>query len=301
MKVSLVMATYNGESFLVEQLDSIKNQTRKIDEVIICDDGSSDSTQELVRRYIANNNLQNWNFEINKKNEGYSANFSNMLKMTSGDVIFLADQDDVWYLDKIEKMCEAMERQKDALLIASNLEPLYMSDEAPKLSYEEFYGEGKLIKIGFSGRWIKPIRPGCSFAIRKDIFNYYSEVWNKKYPHDCILWNLACLFDKAYLLNSSTMKYRRHANNASNLGKHNMNYRIKCVQDEITIMNTFVSNIDIVNSKIKFINKQITIYENRLQNLRTKSILGCIKALINIKYFGRGRFWLTDLYYIIRY
>ena len=69
MKISLVMATYNGAKYLNEQLDSIKNQTLKLDEVIIVDDVSTDDTSYLVEKYISNHQL-NWMFIKNEKNLG---------------------------------------------------------------------------------------------------------------------------------------------------------------------------------------------------------------------------------------
>ena len=59
MKVSVVMATYNGEKYIKEQLDSICNQTYQIDEIIICDDKSTDNTVELIENYILSNSFQN--------------------------------------------------------------------------------------------------------------------------------------------------------------------------------------------------------------------------------------------------
>ena len=100
MKISLVMATYNGAKYLNEQLDSIKNQTLKLDEVIIVDDVSTDDTSYLVEKYISNHQL-NWMFIKNEKNLGYKGNFKKGLAHASGDVIFLCDQDDIWHPDKV--------------------------------------------------------------------------------------------------------------------------------------------------------------------------------------------------------
>ncbi|WP_240143875.1 glycosyltransferase [Liquorilactobacillus mali] len=73
--ISVVVATYNGEKFITEQLNSIKNQNCQPDEVIIRDDRSSDATAEIVRKYIKENNLINWDFEINSENKGYKKIF----------------------------------------------------------------------------------------------------------------------------------------------------------------------------------------------------------------------------------
>ena len=77
MKVSVVMTTYNGIRFLKEMLDSLKNQTRKIDEVIICDDRSTDNTVEFINEYIEVYNLKNWKITVNHQNLGWEKNFLN--------------------------------------------------------------------------------------------------------------------------------------------------------------------------------------------------------------------------------
>lgn len=300
MKTSLVLATYNGEEYVVEQLDSIRLQNRKIDEVIICDDRSTDNTYQIITDYIKQYKLTNWFIEINENNLGYATNFTKMLKKVSGDIIFLADQDDIWEKDKIEIMAKIMEKNSNILLLASNLIPLYMSEDAPRLNYEKFCNKDKLIKIGFNGRWIKPIRPGCSFAIRRELLKEYANIWNKELPHDCILWNISSLMDKSYLLNIPTMKYRRHSANASNLGNKNVNYRIKCIDEELEIMNIVLEKISLDTYKRNFIEKQKDLYEKRKKVLKNRKILKCFSLLPLIKYYGRKRFWLTDLYYCIK-
>lgn len=74
-KISVALATYNGEKYIEKQLDSIRNQTIKPDEVVIVDDKSSDRTVALINEFIAVNNLVNWKLFVNEKNVGYRKNF----------------------------------------------------------------------------------------------------------------------------------------------------------------------------------------------------------------------------------
>ena len=67
MKISVVLSTYNGEKYLLPQLDSLKNQTYPADEVLIFDDGSTDQTVNLIDQYISKNQLKNWKFSKNEK------------------------------------------------------------------------------------------------------------------------------------------------------------------------------------------------------------------------------------------
>ena len=101
------MTTYNGERFLPEMLESLRNQTRKIDELLIFDDGSTDSTVCLIENYIDKYGLENWKIRQNEINLGWEKNFVQGLNQAKGDVIFPCDQDDIWHTDKIEKMTKA--------------------------------------------------------------------------------------------------------------------------------------------------------------------------------------------------
>ena len=134
-------------------------QTHPPEEVLIFDDCSDDGTIEFIIKYIDDWHLHNWIFKKNKTNKGYAKNFLDGIKEAHGDVVFLADQDDVWRKDKIEKMVGAFESCPDAELILSDLEPLYMSDQAPRVNYQTIKRSGK---ISNTSSWIKPIRPGCT-------------------------------------------------------------------------------------------------------------------------------------------
>ena len=107
------MATYNGEKYIEKQLDSIRTQTRIVDEVIICDDRSTDGTASMIQQYIQKYKLSNWSIFINEQNKGFIGNFFGALKKVTGDVIFLSDQDDEWYKDKVEKMTNLIRQNKN--------------------------------------------------------------------------------------------------------------------------------------------------------------------------------------------
>ena len=108
MKTSVVMTVYNGSRYLLEMLDSLRNQTRAIDEVLFFDDRSTDSSREIIQTYISEHKLSNWKLIINENNKGWEKNFTNGISAATGDIIFPCDQDDVWHLDKIEKISKAI-------------------------------------------------------------------------------------------------------------------------------------------------------------------------------------------------
>ena len=108
LTTSVVMATYNGEKYIIEQLKSLRDQTKLIDEVLIYDDGSQDKTADLIRKFIEKNKLDNWIFKVNEKNRGWRDNFMELLSAATKEIIFTCDQDDIWLPDKIEKMYQEM-------------------------------------------------------------------------------------------------------------------------------------------------------------------------------------------------
>lgn len=104
--VSIALCTYNGEKFLREQLNSIVHQTYSKLELIIVDDCSSDGTLDILNEYA-----REYSFIKVHKNEvnlGYIRNFEKALKLCSGNLIALSDQDDIWHLNKIEKLVNAI-------------------------------------------------------------------------------------------------------------------------------------------------------------------------------------------------
>jgi glycosyltransferase involved in cell wall biosynthesis len=104
-RLSIALATYNGERYLGEQLESLLRQTRLPDELVIFDDASTDSTAAIVRDFAGRASFP-VRFQINAERLGSTRNFETAIRACSGDIIFLCDQDDVWYPDKIARMEE---------------------------------------------------------------------------------------------------------------------------------------------------------------------------------------------------
>lgn len=105
MKLSVALCTYNGEKYLREQLDSIAAQLLPIDEVVVCDDGSTDGTVSILREYADRRTLP---IRVigNKRQLGVTANFEKAILACTGDIIFCSDQDDIWMPDKTQVITE---------------------------------------------------------------------------------------------------------------------------------------------------------------------------------------------------
>lgn len=118
MTTAVCMAIYNGEKFIEEQLYSILEQTKKPDEVILVDDGSEDLTVQIVKQFISRHQLNdNWKLYENKENKGYPANFYYAMSLCTKQVVFLADQDDIWDKHKIAYMCDSLLKHPEAQAI----------------------------------------------------------------------------------------------------------------------------------------------------------------------------------------
>lgn len=100
-KISIAIATYNGERFLREQLDSLYTQTHIPDEVVVCDDHSSDNTVSILEQYHQKYGLQ---YYVNEKSLGCNHNFIKAFGLCTGDFVCICDQDDIWLPNKIETL-----------------------------------------------------------------------------------------------------------------------------------------------------------------------------------------------------
>ncbi|MBC7795807.1 MAG: glycosyltransferase family 2 protein, partial [Pyrinomonadaceae bacterium] len=118
---SIALCTYNGAKFLDEQLESIARQTRLPDELVICDDCSTDETAQIVKRF-AETGVFPVRFCVNEKNLGSTKNFEKAIELCAGEIIFLCDQDDFWEPTKIEKIVAEFEQDGQIGLVFSDAE-----------------------------------------------------------------------------------------------------------------------------------------------------------------------------------
>lgn len=103
MKISVALCTFNGQEYIQSQLNSIFNQTYLPDEIVICDDNSSDITLSLIHTIAQDSSIDVRVFK-NATRLNVVKNFEKAISLCAGDIIFLCDQDDLWMPDKVEKM-----------------------------------------------------------------------------------------------------------------------------------------------------------------------------------------------------
>lgn len=207
MKISIAMATYNGATFLEDQLQSFLDQKRQPDELIITDDGSTDETLQIIRWYADQAPFEvDW--KQNSQNLGYAKNFEKAISLCSGHLIFLSDQDDVWFNNKIEIMEKIMSENPD-MLVGINDTEITDGDLNP-LGIRK---SRQVLNLGLS---INSFITGCCTVFRSDIKPVFSPVPTDFFVHDTWLHRLALLLDSRIFVNQTLQYYRRYEENTSN-------------------------------------------------------------------------------------
>jgi glycosyltransferase involved in cell wall biosynthesis len=118
ISISVAIAAFNGEKFILELLESIASQTHKVDEIIVCDDCSTDNTIKILDTFKFKHTYLNIRIIVNRHRLGVSKNFSKAIKLSKGDLIFLADQDDIWHDNKVQTMLDAYTKGSASYIIS---------------------------------------------------------------------------------------------------------------------------------------------------------------------------------------
>lgn len=217
--ISVVMATYNGEKYIEEQLTSILEQTRKPDEVIVSDDCSSDRTCEIVRKISEKTDVL-IKLSCNDKNLGYIKNFKKAISLSNGDYIFLCDQDDRWEKKKIEKSLACINREKAWLACTG----FYLIDGKGNViqEKEQFKSEpvngyenwsGTVLQIPFKRLLWGNFSPGCTYCFTRDLKQIFDKLQNCEISHDFQLLLVAANMNRAIYIDEPLSCYRLHNSN----------------------------------------------------------------------------------------
>jgi glycosyltransferase involved in cell wall biosynthesis len=210
------MATYNGEKYIKKQIDSILCQLESNDELIISDDGSTDTTVEIIKSYQDNRIKllfhRRDNCFLTKPAVAFifaAKNFENSLRYARGDYIFLSDQDDVWEKNKINVM--------GSLLLYSDLVMCNFSliDDSDKVLKEAFLNKNPVSKSYFKNLLTTPFL-GCTMAFSKKMLNCCLPIPNSAIGHDFWIGCLICAIGGKYTYFENPLhRYRKHGHNVS--------------------------------------------------------------------------------------
>ncbi|WP_050008140.1 glycosyltransferase [Butyrivibrio sp. WCE2006] len=284
--ISVAMATYNGEKYILEQLNSILDQSLPVDEIIIRDDISSDKTADIIKKFIQDNGLdEKIDFAVNDKNLGYASNFMGAVRQTKGDYIFFCDQDDIWVNDRVEKMVEALKNTPDALMIGSEFEPFKCSDDAPDVPRWElakFKNDGELEKLQFNSENIFIGCQGCTMALKRSFLDRIDEYWYEGWAHDEFVWKLALSLDGLYFLHKVTLKRRLHSSNVTLHKEHQKQQRLKYLTElakshEQTLK--FIVQNEDDSYKVNLLKKHIKATNMRINLIKRREVLNSLALL----------------------
>jgi glycosyltransferase involved in cell wall biosynthesis len=308
MKVSVAMATYNGACYIKEQLDSILNQTRTVDEVVICDDCSKDNTAVIVRDFIDQNQLQSkWRIEVNEKNLGFGSNFIKAALKTTGDIIFFCDQDDIWVEDRVQVMTELMEKKQDILMLGSEYEPFESTIDSLKASSRDlakFKGDNSLEHLKLQAKTIFIGYLGCCMCIRRSFFELIQPYWFEGWAHDEFVWKLALCLDGAYVYHGITIRRRLHSANVSMGKMRDLKKRVKFLEGLLMSHETtlnFARDHRMNDKDIRLIERNIKSVKLRIGLLKDKKYLNTISLFIKyFKYYHSQKSIPVELYMAIK-
>lgn len=303
-RCSVVMTTYNGAKYITQQMDSLRNQTRHFDEVIIMDDCSTDGTVSIVKKYIFDNHLDTWKVIQNETNNGWKKNFKLGFDLATGDLIFPCDQDDIWHHDKCEKMLKKMMLNPNIDLLVSNYTLFVTGVDKGSSSYKEsekhMKNDGSINVLPLDARWPYITRPGCTYCFRKTFYDDIKQHWDVRFPHDALLWRYARIKKSMALLNESLIDFRRHGDNATTVKVRTKEERIQTFDDYIYFHKIALSyplneyeNKVILNG-IRFLEKRKKLYLSR-NILRAFELL-----LLYYKYYLNIKGVAGDIFFVFR-
>jgi len=224
MKISVALCTYNGSKFIEEQINSILNQTVKVDEIIVCDDKSTDITVALLKKLqLLHPCIVLFENEINLKS---TKNFEKAIQLCNGDYIFLADQDDKWNQQKVSKILAIFKDNPNAEGVFSNAD---LIDEKGVLKTNKtiwdsvFFFEKEMIKpIDFIDLISKNgnVVTGATFCIKKEVKSFIFP-FSEELFHDEWIATLLAFRKTLYYSTENLILYRIHQN--QQVGMKNLN------------------------------------------------------------------------------
>jgi glycosyltransferase involved in cell wall biosynthesis len=218
MKISVAMCTYNGEKYIKNQITSILSQSVAVDEIIICDDNSNDNTLSILMQFQIEN-VHKIKIYQNEFNIGSTKNFEKAIEISSGDYIFLSDQDDIWKVNKVEKVIQHFTENPSIEAIFSNADLINEKNEkigAITLWDSVFFIEKQLKKPLDLFCLIKSKRnmvTGATLCIKKEVKNLILPFPNiKKYYHDEWIAIIIASRNKLNYITEELISYRIHSN-----------------------------------------------------------------------------------------
>ena len=232
VRVSVVMASYNGEKYIKEQIVSIMDNLDQDDELIISDDNSKDRTRCIVNSLaVADSRIH----LVDGPCKGLKANFSNAITMCKGKYIFLCDQDDIWFDNKVSKVLPLLQEHDlvvhDCIVTGSNIQDILIP------SFFEYRNSGP----GIFKNITKNTYIGCCMAFTKKLAKEMFPIPENIEMHDQWIGILNDIYFKnTYFLHEPLMYYRRHGENVSSMKHFPL---LKMIRNRLTLCSELIRKV----------------------------------------------------------
>lgn len=298
-KIAILMATFNGEKYLKEQLESIINQTNKNFDLFVRDDGSTDNTVSILNEY--NNNYTNIHL-IKKINDtkGQLANFSNLYKyvtkLNKYDYIMFSDQDDIWMPDKISNSInEIKPYYNNPTLLYTNYMNYDQNTGKKTIAYPKHYDED--FEAIFVQNWLM----GCTMVLNRKIIDLINEIPVDVDNHDYWVALVAALHNNIVYLEKITMIHRLHNYNVTTrASKKGFRRKIKRTFTILFNKKYRISKIKMWKNvqhelSVRYSSKHI----NNLSKILNTNPIKAIKLATNFHYRGLNRLSTISFYVIL--
>lgn len=272
--IDVLLATYNGEKYIKEQIDSILNQTYENIRLIISDDCSKDKTQEILKEYEKKDNRIE--LYIQEKNLGVVKNIEFLLKQVKNKYYMLSDQDDIWLPEKIEKSLETL-LENNADLIFGDLEVVNQDLKTMYPSFGDFMLLNKKIHKYINSNMLNYIYncvTGCTILAKKETIQKILPLPKKsKYLiHDHWIGLMTSIYGKVVYMPEKYIKYRQHGNNQVGTDKISHGFkkldqvRELFINVKLGVFGTYVENNDRFPEDMQKLNTEIYEYFKMIQN-----------------------------------
>ena len=281
-QIDVLLATYNGEKYLREQIDSILNQTYQNIQLIISDDCSKDNTRKILKEYEEKDSRVK--VYDQDENIGCIKNFEFLLKQVKNEIYMLSDQDDVWMPEKIEKTYEQLENEKadlvfgDLEVVDSNLEIIYPS-------FNDFMKLSRKIKRHINTNELNYLYncvTGCTIMSRKKWIDKILPLpVNSKYVlHDHWIGLMISLKGKLAYLPEKYIKYRQHEDNE--VGTDKISHQFKqleqvrelFIQVKLGVFGTYVEQQEKFPEELQQLNQKAYDYFTMLEKKKNFNFKG---------------------------
>lgn len=282
--LSIIIATYNGERYIAEQIDSILKSSYQDFEIYICDDGSQDGTMDILKKY-EENYPDKIHVKQNKNNLGVTLNFLNEICRTTADYVMLCDQDDVWKIDKIAmtlKRMRHMEAQLDKKLPMAVFTDAKVVDAGLNTIDHSFFKASHLNprKTDLAHLLMENKLIGCTIminaALRRVIQGFNLPVYAKL--HDGWIGLIASSLGKIGYIDETTLLYRQHGNNV--VGNQTF---ISYIKDRISSLKNQKEALNILQMQAQ----EFLYLYGSIINDDNKAIISRFANLSNVNMFQR--------------